>query len=151
VTLHLAYPLTQCYTAFLVFNSFYPVTFASTALLFFFRVRAVCGATWRINGVFGFLWVGILASSMTIPFGGKAARIGPTGGCIVTRLAPYVTSSGIICAIYDSAVFLTISCRLISNNSDAQSRLSQLKAIVSNPRLPAFSKALFNDGQKYYL
>ncbi|KAF7368430.1 hypothetical protein MVEN_00166000 [Mycena venus] len=152
-TIFASYPLEACNTAYIAFNSFYPVGVSAAAFLFFLRVRAIYIGDRLVTIIFGFLWLAVLASSITIPIGGTAASIGSPSECIVLRVEGYVGSSGIIITVHDTIVFFTISYRLVSNfaNAERQTRGEQMKELFSGANLPAFSKALFTDGQMYYM
>ncbi|KAJ7133673.1 hypothetical protein C8R43DRAFT_1022723 [Mycena crocata] len=151
-TIFATYPLEACNTAYVAFNSFYPIGVSATAFLFFFRVRAIYGGDRLVTIIFGFLWLAVLASSITIPIGGSAIASGDLTTCIVARVEGYVGSSGIIITVHDTIIFFTISYRLVSNfaNSQQQTRGEQVRELFSGANLPAFSKALFTDGQMYY-
>lgn len=132
-------------------DSFYPLSLASISLLFFFRVRAVYGRTRLVTGIFGLLWLGVLGSAITVPFGGAAISIGPTKYCLISEVDPYVGACAIMVTIHDTAVFLAISYRLVSNTYGVKTRKDLLKTLVSASYLPAFSRSLFVDGQVYYM
>jgi hypothetical protein len=148
-----AYPLAACNTAYLAFDSFYPIGVSASALLFFFRVRAVYSGDRIVSAVFGFLWLAVLGSSITIPVGAGATSFGDPAVCIATRIEPYVGSSGIVLTVYDTLVFVAISYRLVSNfeGMQKQTRWERLTSLFTGANLPAFSKALLTDGQVYYL
>ncbi|KAJ7099294.1 hypothetical protein B0H15DRAFT_944706 [Mycena belliarum] len=152
-TVFASYPLKACQTAYIVFNAFYPVAVSASAFLFLFRVRAVYGGDRLVTALFSFLWLAVLGAALAIPFGGTAVRLGDAPQCVVTRIEAYVGAVGTIIAVYDTLVFLAISHRLAANFRQTQSpsRGAQLKAALSGAGLPAFSRALFVDGQMYYL
>ncbi|KAJ7811979.1 hypothetical protein B0H13DRAFT_2471789 [Mycena leptocephala] len=141
-TIFASYPLEACNTAYVAFNSFYPIGVSAVVFLFFLRVPAIYVGERLVTIIFGFSWFAILASSITIPI-----------ECIVLHVEGYVGSSGIIITVHDTIVFFTISYRLVSNFADGerQTRGEQMKELFSGANLPAFSKALFTDGQMYYM
>ncbi|KAJ6600633.1 hypothetical protein B0H10DRAFT_2083321 [Mycena sp. CBHHK59/15] len=144
-TLFGTYPIGRCSTLYLVSNSFYPVAVTSTSLLFYFASRSV-------TAVFGILWLAVLGTGITIPFGGLATTIEPTPYCIVTEVASFVGASTIVITVHDTAVFLAVSYRLVSNTHAVHGTLkSKLKAVFSGTSMPCFSKALYVDGQFYYM
>lgn len=147
----IAYPLGECHVAYRVADSFYPVSVAFTAALFFFRVRAIYGKTRLVTVIFGLLWLGVAALSTTITFGGDAIPIGPTKYCLVSKLAPYVGASSIMVTVHDTAVFLAISYRLVTNTYVVHSHKELAKVLFSGAYLPSFSRSLFVDGQVYYM
>ncbi|KAJ7660629.1 hypothetical protein B0H17DRAFT_846997, partial [Mycena rosella] len=152
-TIFLSYPLQACNTAYVAFNVFYPIGVSASAFLFFFRVRAIYGGNRLVTAIFGFLWLAVLGSSITIPFGVSAGKLGDPSECIVARVEAYVGASGITLAVHDTLVFFAISYRLVSDveQMQQQTRGTQLKMLFSGTHLPAFSKALFADGQMYYM
>ncbi|KAJ6548660.1 hypothetical protein B0H19DRAFT_1161548 [Mycena capillaripes] len=149
IFLHPAYPLSDCNAAMLAFNGFYPILSGSTSLLFFFRVRAIYNHQRLITWFFGLLLLCALGASMTIPIGTSVAQVGTS--CIITYLAPYIGANGIAMTVFDTSVFLAISCRLLANSHVEQTRGEKVRALFRGANLHAFSKALFRDGQKYYL
>ncbi|KAJ7301962.1 hypothetical protein DFH08DRAFT_759861 [Mycena albidolilacea] len=152
LTLFASYPLPACNTAFLAFNSFYPITVTATAFLFFFRVRAIYRASRLATLIFGFLWLSVLATSTTIPISGRAISFGDRPQCIVAHGAAYNGSSGVTITVHDTIVFFAISYRLVSNFAqEDQTRGEKIRGLFSGANLPAFSKALFNEGQMYYM
>ncbi|KAJ7465953.1 hypothetical protein FB451DRAFT_1369758 [Mycena latifolia] len=151
LTLLGTYPLGRCGVAYRVIDSFYPVALSSICLLFFFRVRAIYGRTRLVTTIFGLLWLGVLGTAMTIPFGGDALPIGPTKYCLISKLAPYVGACAIMVTVHDTAVFLAISYRLVTNTYAVHTHTELLRALFSGAYLPSFSKSLFVDGQVYYM
>ncbi|KAJ7844708.1 hypothetical protein B0H13DRAFT_2096156 [Mycena leptocephala] len=151
-TLFASYPLPACNTAYLVFNSFYPITVSATAFLFFFRARAIYGGSRLVTLLFGFLWLSVLATSITIPISGRAISFGDPPQCIVAHGAAYNGSSGITITVHDTMVFFAISYRLVSNFAQKdRTHGEKIRELFSGANLPAFSKALFNEGQMYYM
>jgi hypothetical protein len=135
-----------------VFNSFYPITVSATAFLFFFRARAIYGGSRLVTLLFGFLWLSVLATSITIPISGRAISFGDPPQCIVAHGAAYNGSSGITITVHDTMVFFAISYRLVSNFAQKdRTHGEKIRELFSGANLPAFSKALFNEGQMYYM
>ncbi|KAF8171183.1 hypothetical protein K438DRAFT_1982173 [Mycena galopus ATCC 62051] len=152
-TLFTTYPLSACNTAFIAFNSFYSIAVSSSAFLFFWRVRAIYGASRVVTVIFGVLWLAVLATSITVPVGGRATSVGDPPQCVtLARHGAYAGSSGITITIHDTIVFFAISYRLIANFGHAQqTRGDQVRELFTGTNLPAFSKSLFTDGQMYYM
>ncbi|KAJ7301697.1 hypothetical protein DFH08DRAFT_723986, partial [Mycena albidolilacea] len=152
-TLFATYPLPACNTAFIVFNSFYPIAVSSAAFLFFFRVRAIYNNSPVVTTIFGVLWLAVLATSITVPVSGRGTSVGDPPQCLtLARHGAHGGSSGITITIHDTIVFFAISYRLVENFAHAQqTRGAQLKELFSGASLPAFSKSLFTDGQMYYM
>ncbi|KAJ7496551.1 hypothetical protein FB451DRAFT_197892 [Mycena latifolia] len=152
-TVFATYPLQACNTSFVVFNVFYPIGLSASAFLFFFRVRAIYSGDRLVTAIFGFLWLAVLGASITIPFGGSAIKLGHPAECVLAHGEAYLGAAGIILTVHDTLVFFAISYRLVSNfaQTQQQTRGEQLKTLFSGANLPAFSKALFVDGQMYYM
>ncbi|KAJ7238946.1 hypothetical protein C8J57DRAFT_1193584 [Mycena rebaudengoi] len=152
-TLFKTYPLSACNTAFIAFNSFYPIAVSSSAFLFFFRVRAIHNNSRVVTVIFGVLWLAVLATSITVPVGVLGTSVGDPPQCLErVRHGEHGGSSGITIAIHDTIVFFAISYRLVANFAyTQQTRGAQLKELLSGASLPAFSKSLFTDGQMYYM
>ncbi|KAF8171226.1 hypothetical protein K438DRAFT_1982216 [Mycena galopus ATCC 62051] len=152
-TLFTTYPLSACNTAFIAFNSFYSIAVSSSAFLFFWRVRAIYGASRVVTLLFGVLWLAVLATSIPVLVSGRATSVGDPPQCLM--LAPhgaYDGSSGITITIHDTIIFFAISYRLVANFGHAQqTRGDQIRELFTGASLPAFSKSLFTDGQMYYM
>jgi len=149
-----ASPLRDCSGVHLAFNIFYSIGVSATALLFFFRVRAIYGGDRFITVAFGLLWLAVLGSSTTVPISGTARNVGNPSECLIGHPKSYAGSPGIIITVYDTLVYIAISSRLVSifcHLDGKQTRRAQLTALFSGSNLPAFSKSLFTDGQKYYM
>ncbi|KAJ7284421.1 hypothetical protein C8J57DRAFT_1216857 [Mycena rebaudengoi] len=145
-------PVGRCLTADITINSFYTVGLSATCLLFFFRVRAIYSNSRSITIIFGLLWLAVLGASITVPIGAGAVHLGPTNYCLITEVAPYVGASSILVTVHDTAVFFAISYRLMANSYVAHpTSRDRFGAFISGAYLPAFSKALFIDGQVYYM
>ncbi|KAJ7687169.1 hypothetical protein B0H17DRAFT_1203829 [Mycena rosella] len=152
-TIFSSYPLQACNTAYVALDAFYPIGVSASAFLFFFRVRAIYGGDRLVTAIFGFLWLAVLGSSLTNPFGVSAVNLGDPSECIPAHVEACVGASGIILALHDTLVFFAISYRLVCNFGQMQQHTwgTQLKILFSGAHLPAFSKALFTDGQMYYI
>ncbi|KAJ7647929.1 hypothetical protein FB45DRAFT_211361 [Roridomyces roridus] len=151
-TIFATHPIPDCNTALLIIESFYPVACFSLSLLFFFRVRAIYGGHQVITAVFGFMCAAVLGGSITVPIG-SGASLHPIGKvCVITKVLPYVSAAGIL-PVNDTAVFLAISLRLLANSRTKHTRKESVKALFGfqGLSLPAFSRVLFTDGQKYFM
>ncbi|KAJ6537496.1 hypothetical protein DFH09DRAFT_1400206 [Mycena vulgaris] len=150
-TIFLTYPVGGCRFLDLVLDSLYPVAVPATSLLFFFRVRAIYAGNRTVTIVFGLLWLAELAACITVPFGTGGVNIGATPYCIIAELAPYTGAASIMPTVFDTAVFVAISYRFVGNTHLKYSWREMCCALVSGAALPVFSKALFRDGQVYYM
>ncbi|KAF9045141.1 hypothetical protein BJ165DRAFT_1528051 [Panaeolus papilionaceus] len=141
----------DCNHFFHIVSAFYPLAIPMTALLFLFRVRAVFDRNNYIVAFFTFMWLAVLGGCIAVSQGVTGANIGPTKYCINAAFKPYIGAGGIIPVVNDTLVFLAISWRLLSNARVQMGLQTTMKAFVSGDYLPAFSKAIFQDGQVYYL
>ncbi|KAJ7025418.1 hypothetical protein C8F04DRAFT_135671 [Mycena alexandri] len=151
-TIFTSYPLQDCNTAYIAFNIFLPIGVSGAAFLFFLRVRAIFQRERIPTIIFGFMWLAVLASSIsTVP--GGAIRLGDPMVCVlVPRHAVAISGlAGIVVMVHDTMVFFAISYRLISTFETQQTRREKVKALFSGANLPAFSKSLFMEGQMYYM
>jgi len=132
----------------------FPLSVGSTTLLFFFRAKAIFSGKRYMIYFFFFLWLSVLAGSLTVAFAVTGGNIGPTPYCLNLALKPYASAAAIIPLIHDTIIWLCISYRLlISSHLDYSTYgpIEMFKSIASGRGLPAFSRALFRDGQLYYL
>ncbi|KAJ7691885.1 hypothetical protein B0H17DRAFT_934565, partial [Mycena rosella] len=154
-TIFVSYPLAACNTAFLTFNAFFPIGTSASALLWFFRLRAIYGGDRTVTFIFGFLWLAVAASTITLPIGAThtISLANPTGCLVVSAPKAYESTPGVVLLVYDTLVFLAISFRLGTNFTQTQQQTpwTNIKALLSGSNLPAFSKSLFTDGQIYYM
>ncbi|KAJ7023377.1 hypothetical protein C8F04DRAFT_1401752 [Mycena alexandri] len=151
---NLPYPLPDCDTAYIAFNTFYPIGVSGAAFLFFFRVRAIFQRERIPTIIFGCLWLAVLASSISSTISSGAIGLGDPTVCVVAprHVSAISGLAGIVLMVHDTVIFFAISYRLISNfRGEQQTPGEQVKALFSGANLPAFPKSLFTDGQMYYM
>ncbi|KIK66915.1 hypothetical protein GYMLUDRAFT_157156 [Collybiopsis luxurians FD-317 M1] len=141
-------PVGNCKLADTVLDCFFPIGVGGSCLLFFLRVRAVYMAQKYIVAFFAFLWVSVLASCLVVPFGTIGVNIQDTPYCATVATRDFAIATVIVPTVYDTLVFSAISYKLLTYGF-APHRSLRDRILGSN--LPAFSKAMFRDGQKYYL
>ncbi|RDB27994.1 hypothetical protein Hypma_002096 [Hypsizygus marmoreus] len=129
----------------------YHVAFSSTSLLFFLRVRAIFNQNRFAVAFFFLLWLGVLGGSLTVATVGNAIHLGPTDYCKATAIKLYASAAPITFAVNDTFVFLAISWRLLMNAPLDPDHKAGFNHVVLGKYLPAFSRALLQDGQVYYL
>ncbi|KAJ3506387.1 hypothetical protein NLJ89_g6892 [Agrocybe chaxingu] len=129
----------------------YPISVPATSLLFFFRVRAVFDRDRRVVGFFAFMWLAVLAGCLTVTQGVEGAEIGDTRFCVNASLESYVAAAAIIPLVNDTLIFLAITWRLMQNANVEPSLKGGVRTLFFGDYMPAFSKALLQDGQVYYL
>ena len=142
----------NCSALLTIANSWCPLAFPCSALLFLLRLRAVYNRDRVIVAIFSVLWLGLLASSVFVAIGMKAAPIGPTKYCTI-RFAEKSAELGYLTPlIYDTLVFVAISwrlCRIACARPPSPQK--SLKMVLFGHYLPAFTKSILLDGQLYYL
>ncbi|KAF8180443.1 hypothetical protein K438DRAFT_1841862, partial [Mycena galopus ATCC 62051] len=150
-TIFLTSPVGECRILNLALQILYPVAVPSTSLLFFFRVRAVYGGARMVTVIFGFVWIAELATCIVVPIATGGINIGATRYCIPSELASYIGGAGITPALFDTAVFIAISFKLVQNSQTEYSSASKVRAFLTGAYLPSFSRSLLVDGQVYYM
>ncbi|KAJ6590208.1 hypothetical protein B0H10DRAFT_2233759 [Mycena sp. CBHHK59/15] len=148
----LTYPVRDCQAFHLAIALLFPLAIPLTSLLFFFRVRAVYCCARTVTIVFGLMWLAILGTSLIVPIATRGVNIGPTPYCSLGELAAYAAIIGLNPGLFDTAVFLAISYRLVGNTHvEYHSWKQKASAFFTGAYLPSFSKSLFVDGQIYYM
>jgi hypothetical protein len=87
----------------------YHLAVSSTALLFFFRVRAIFNNNKYISYGFFILWLAVLGGSLTAVLSLSGVHIGTTKYCTFSNFRPYRSSGNITLAIFDTCVFVAIT------------------------------------------
>lgn len=147
-----AYPVGDCRAFHLGIALLFPIAIPLTSLLFFFRVRAVYCCARAVTIVFGLMWLAVLGTSLIIPIASRGINIELTPYCSLGDLAPYAETIGLNPGLFDTAVFLAISYRLVGNTHvEYRSWRQKARAFFTGAYLPSFSKSLFMDGQLYYM
>jgi hypothetical protein len=148
-----AAPVENCEVFSKVTCAVYHVAVSSTALLFFFRVRALYDGNKWITAAFFIMWLAVLGGSLTVVTSLGGVHIGNTKYCTFSGFKPYGSSANIIIGVFDTCVFVAISWRLLANSAVAAPRDGSAldRFNLFGRYLPHFSRALFQDGQNYYM
>lgn len=148
----IAAPVENCVTLSKVTCAVYHVTVSSTALLFFLRVRAIFNRNKYITTGFFLLWLAVLGGSLTSVLSLSGVHIGNTKYCVFSNFKSYRSAANITLAAFDTCVFIAITWHLSNSQYSIKNDDSILKKFDLLGRyLPAFSRALLHDGQKYYM
>ncbi|KAJ7434527.1 hypothetical protein B0H11DRAFT_1752852 [Mycena galericulata] len=148
----LTYPVGDCRAFHLAIALLFPLAIPLTSLLFFFRVRAVYGGARTVTIVFGIMWLAVFGTSIMVLFATPVANIGSTPYCSLGGLPVYAPIIGLNPGLFDTAVFLAISYRLVGNTHvEYHSWTQKASAFFTGAYLPSLSKSLFVDGQIYYM
>ncbi|KIK66917.1 hypothetical protein GYMLUDRAFT_157361, partial [Collybiopsis luxurians FD-317 M1] len=154
-----------CSVKNIILDCFLPVGISSSSLLFLLRAYAVYNGNKHIPALLAFLWISVLAASLTVPVSTSAASepislpaaslsipaststpSPPIVGSCTSR--QFGRATVIVATVYDTVVFTAISYKLMSHGF----RQSHgIKSWLFGTNLPAFSRAMLRDGQKYYL
>ncbi|KAJ6476948.1 hypothetical protein C8R45DRAFT_1008364 [Mycena sanguinolenta] len=143
-------PVQNCNALALGYEICVVLTQTSTAMLFFLRVTAVWHRNKVVFVVFSVLWVGVLGAGISIPVGVRAAHIGPTLQCIDTVVPTYAVLLAIMPLIYDTAIFLAITYRILAHTIVADSLVARLRVFYGGVGLSTLSQALLRSGQHFY-
>jgi hypothetical protein len=102
-------------------------------------------------GCFFVLWLGLLACTILIPVGILGGTIGPTKYCVDADVPNSAYAAIIAPLVHDTLVFIAISWRLIQNAHMEAGFKGGVQVALFGKSLPAFSRGLLLDGQRYYL
>ncbi|KAF9044934.1 hypothetical protein BJ165DRAFT_1369855 [Panaeolus papilionaceus] len=130
---------------------FYPIAVPAASLLFFFRLKAVFNCNLPVISFFAFVWLCLLASCILFPFGLYGARIGETLYCRISSAKTYIIAPVMISLGYDTLILIAISWKLMVNTHINHDIQTGVKTMVRGDYLPAFSRALHQDAQLYYM
>ncbi len=148
----------NCIPSSIIVTTSSSVAFACTALLFFFRLRAVYNRNRIIVTIFFVLWLALPILSTVLPFQTKSRFYQPISipaeycSSEILNVREIVFLMQLATLIYDTLVFIAISRRLWKlsyvNPSGHQERMELL---FLGKHLPASTRSLYLDGQMYYL
>lgn len=144
------FPLGHCVAQTHIIDTFFALAMPSTALLFFVRARAVYMGDPVATTVFFILWLALCAGSITIPFATSAETIADQY-CVLNGLKSYAIASPVTAVVHDTSIFFAISLRMLLNTHTEFTWKKWASVFFSGSSLPAFSKAVLQDGQLYYL
>ena len=98
------------------------------------------------------MWLAVVAACV-IPFVGvsASANIGPTRYCMTVEIHSYAAAAIVVPLINDTLIFFAITWRLRCNSSARRTIKDSVRVLIFGDYLPAFSKAMLQDGQVYYL
>ncbi|PPQ94182.1 hypothetical protein CVT25_003819 [Psilocybe cyanescens] len=148
-------PLKTCEQFLLAVYILMTISISTTSLLFVFRVRAIYIGNKYIASFFGLMWLAVVASFMATMQGLDALLESNESGsltyCATRRISRYVALNFVMPLVHDTLVFLAISWRLTTNSIQHSNVKNGVRAMVFGDYMPAFSRALLQDGQMYYL
>jgi len=145
-------PIPSCLALKRTLQVLYVVAIPSTSLLFFFRTRAVFHKEPWVVFFFACMWLAVFVSCFIPMLATATEKIGPTNYCINAEIKLFTTVTAIIPFVNDTLIFISISWRLSCNSSSARRTIKDsVRVLIFGDYLPAFSKAMLQDGQIYYL
>ena len=149
---NIAAPTGNCKELQRAFAWMYVICIPPTSLLFFFRVRAIFSGRKYIVWFFGFMWLAVLGTALTVPQDGFATRIGLMRYC-TTRIEvkPFTVVCVITSLVYDTLVLLAVTVRFVMNTHRELTLKQGVRTMMYGDYLPAFSRAMLRDNQMYYL
>ncbi|KAF9470122.1 hypothetical protein BDN70DRAFT_944548, partial [Pholiota conissans] len=144
--------ISNCNTIEKIGVAFYPISLSLSALLFFIRLRAIYNRDRLVVAIFFFIWLGLLGTTMSVPITVHGSNLGNTGECIDAHFPNTAEYAAILSPlIHDTLVFIAIAYRLVQNAYVEMGFKNGMVIALSGKHLPAFSRGLLKDGQKYYL
>ncbi|KAF4610056.1 hypothetical protein D9613_010298 [Agrocybe pediades] len=128
---------------------------STTSLLFLFRVHAIYYGNRYAAGIFIFLWTCVISGSVAIALakGSNNGKAAPSDSCSETavNIITLVITSSILPMALDFIIFLAVTWRLFQNAHVTLTLKHGLKVMMFGAFLPAFSRALLQDSQIYFL
>ncbi|CAL1702803.1 unnamed protein product [Somion occarium] len=140
-----------CNTLLAVVTWFGALALPSNSLLFLIRVKGIFHNSRSVVILFGLLWTTTFLS-FSAPFSYVANNEEALGveWCWVPRISALGSAPFIALAIFDTAVFIAISMRVISY-SPAHTWNEKFKSFIFGKNLGHISRALLRSGQLYYM
>jgi len=129
----------------------YDLSMTAASFLFYMRVRAIYYNNRLVQLLFGFLWISVFGTAITVPFALSGGHIGPTRYCIYSNVQSFVSASTIPSAVNDTLILFVISYKLIKNNNLNSSWTEMSRSLFKGEGFGSFSKAFMRDGFIYYL
>ncbi|KAF9044933.1 hypothetical protein BJ165DRAFT_1527878 [Panaeolus papilionaceus] len=139
----------------------YPIAIPSASLLFFFRLRAVFLGNKLVTSTFAILWLCELATSLMYPLSfplGYVTSNNVDESMPSACLPHFDQDAGKVLLLpitmtflFDTLVLIAISWRLTKNTHTEQGFRNGVRTFFGGKYLPAFSQALLQDNQLYYL
>ena len=98
------------------------------------------------------MWLVVVGSSLTTITGTSGASIGPTKHCINVKLEEYIGLAVATPFLNDTCVFIATTYRLMHFGLPGDAGIRDtFRAVISGNGLTLLTKALFHDGQAYYM
>lgn len=121
-----------------------------STMLFLFRAWSVFYNSKPARVILGCLWFIAALGTVVIPFSVRVSPVPPDGLCAIASISKLGVVPSITVAIFDFAVYVSISYRTI-NVGEAASKREKFMAFFSGSNTGAISKGLLRTGQLYFL
>jgi hypothetical protein len=132
-----------------VVSSSFVFAITPTAFLFFLRVRAVYHKDRLVVGIFGFLWLAVLGTSLVVPLGvAEGIHIGTTNQCTLTKISSTAIAPVVATMVLNFLVCVAVTWRLAVIHQSTRSRFWTF--FIGEGTSPLASM-LIKSGQLYYL
>ena len=126
------------------------VAITTSAVLFFFRIKAVFHNNRGVIGVYFILWLSVAGTAVTSVFSVSSLPIGPTNYCMDAEEKHFGFSVLVALLAHDTLVFAAMSYRLLCNSPQNPTLRSRISAFCFRRSLPKFTSIIFKDNQRYY-
>ncbi|KAF8158067.1 hypothetical protein B0H34DRAFT_440096 [Crassisporium funariophilum] len=128
------------------------VAVSFTSLLFFLRLRAIFQENPNVVRFFFVQWLAVVSCCILVFHSIVGRTIGPTNYCLVVIDSQSLAALSVgATLVNDTLIFLAITYKLGTVNSGWAAEDLKLRTRISGKSLPAFSRALLQGSQVYYL
>ena len=127
------------------------LSFASNALLFFFRIRAVFYHDRIILTIFFLLFLAVTALCVASGLAVSSVEIAHTPYCLVSKVQWFGSLGMVASAVNDTLVFAFITGKLLLRQKGSASWRETGKMFLTGEGMNIVSRLLMQSGQLYYL
>ncbi|KAF4620507.1 hypothetical protein D9613_000987 [Agrocybe pediades] len=146
-----ASPIADCAKFEAVMNGLLTACVALTTLTFYLRIYAIYRDNLVVKVVYGILWLATVGISVTFNMTFTAEHLGPTNYCLEGVKNHFLLPLAIVILTNDILIYVAITYRLYNLFYDIESSTGQKLKLLLGTSLPAFSKAVLQDSQLYFL
>ncbi|KAF9563004.1 hypothetical protein CPC08DRAFT_687120 [Agrocybe pediades] len=144
-------PIADCAKFEAVMNGLLTACVALTTLTFYLRIYAIYRDNLVVKVVYGILWLATVGISVTFNMTFTAEHLGPTNYCLEGVKNHFLLPLAIVILTNDILIYVAITYRLYNLFYDIESSTGQKLKLLLGTSLPAFSKAVLQDSQLYFL
>lgn len=127
---------------------------SSASYLFYLRVQVVIPYFPLVNRVFSFLWLSVVAGSVTSIFAASGTQISPTPFCITSAVKTFAVISPLTNSLNTMLVFLAIAFAMLAKDPHDATPVhlsARLGGLLKARDLCPLFQVFFQNEQKYYL